>query len=113
MDFRQRDIVLINFPFTDLSATKLRPAIILSSDNVNRKGDFICVQITSQVWTDESFFTLTPEMLETSLALNSGVRAHKIFCLHEKLILHKVSAMKPVAFLQLLNFINKVVFAIG
>lgn len=44
------DIVLLPFPFTDLTTTKQRPAIIISSDwfNQNRQ-DLIVVAITSQI----------------------------------------------------------------
>ena len=48
--FRQGQIVLIPFPFADLSTTKQRPAIIVSSDNYNKTHpDVILAAITSQV----------------------------------------------------------------
>ena len=48
MEFQQRDIVLVHFPFTNLTQTKLRPALIISSSQVNKMADFVCVQITSR-----------------------------------------------------------------
>ncbi len=44
-------IVLVKFPFTDLSADKRRPALIVSREE-NQKEDFIVAFITS-VSTDE------------------------------------------------------------
>ena len=42
------DVVLVPFPFTDLSDTKRRPALILSSGAYNEAtGDVIIAQITS------------------------------------------------------------------
>lgn len=44
------DVVLVPFPFTDLSDTKRRPALILSSGAYNEAtGDVIIAQITSRV----------------------------------------------------------------
>ena len=44
------DVVLVPFPFTDLSDTKRRPALILSSGEYNEAtGDVIIAQITSRV----------------------------------------------------------------
>jgi mRNA interferase MazF len=44
------DVVLVPFPFTDQSATKKRPAVVVSSEAYNRaKPDIILMAITSQV----------------------------------------------------------------
>lgn len=42
--FRPRDIVLLRFPFTDLSGAKLRPVLVLTAPNA--QGDFLSVQVT-------------------------------------------------------------------
>lgn len=48
--FKRGDVVLIAFPFTDLTTTKMRPALILSSDTFNQTHlDVVLVAITSQV----------------------------------------------------------------
>ncbi|MEA3277767.1 MAG: hypothetical protein U9Q81_21295 [Pseudomonadota bacterium] len=41
------EIVLLLFPFTDLSATKRRPVLVLKEGNA--QGDFLAVQTTSQM----------------------------------------------------------------
>ncbi len=44
------DVVLVPFPFTDQSATKKRPAIVVSSDAYHReRQDVIVVAVTSRV----------------------------------------------------------------
>ena len=44
--FIKGDVIVLPFPFTDLSASKRRPALILS----NIKGDdYIMLQITSKI----------------------------------------------------------------
>ena len=36
--YRRRDIVLVSFPFTDLSSSKRRPALVISPDSFNEQG---------------------------------------------------------------------------
>lgn len=46
------DVVLVPFPFTDQSAIKRRPAVVVSSDAYNReRPDLILMAITGQMST--------------------------------------------------------------
>ena len=47
--YQKGDLVFVNFPYSDGSKFKPRPAIILSGNKVNQTGDYILVQITSNV----------------------------------------------------------------
>ena len=50
MIYKQRDIVLIPVPFTDLSSKKRRPVIIVSSDDYNQNNlDIVGVALTSNL----------------------------------------------------------------
>ncbi|MFN3997245.1 hypothetical protein [Algoriphagus sp.] len=46
--FVKGDIVAVNFPFSDLSATKRRPALVLA---YAENGDYLLCQITSKITT--------------------------------------------------------------
>ena len=43
------DIVLVPFPFTDLSASKKRPALVVSPDGYNEGPDVVIAFITSRL----------------------------------------------------------------
>jgi len=50
MTYKPGDVVLVGFPFTSLSATKKRPAVVISSQNYQTsRPDIILLAITSQV----------------------------------------------------------------
>lgn len=50
------DVVLVRFPFTDLSSTKKRPALVVSPDGFTANhGDLVVLAMTSQTQTDSSF----------------------------------------------------------
>ncbi len=54
------DIVLVPFPFTDQSAIKKRPAVIISSDEYNRnRPDIILMAVTSQMRSADFYGDLT------------------------------------------------------
>lgn len=52
MKYNKGDIVIIGFPFSDLSKTKKRPALIISNETVNKTGDYLMVQVTSKIRND-------------------------------------------------------------
>ena len=93
MAYRQGDIVVIPFPFTDLSQQRRRPALVVSNDRVNATGDYLLVQITSRNKNDGLSVALEDDSYaESTLPVTSYVRVHKIFCLNESLIEKKVTA---------------------
>lgn len=101
MNFRQGDIVLVPFPFTDGIQSKVRPAIVISADRVNNSQDIILAQITSIPRNDEFSFFIHTDMLDAPLHKESQVRSHKIFILEQKLIKAVISRLKKRHLIQL------------
>ena len=60
-------VVLVTFPFSDLSASKLRPAVVLASAG---RDDWVLCQITSNAYADG----LAVEIAETDLSSGSLMR---------------------------------------
>ncbi len=49
ISYEKGDIVLVPFPFTDLSTNKKRPGLVISPAVLNRTGDVTLAFITSQL----------------------------------------------------------------
>jgi len=47
--FKQWDIILVRFPFTDFQSSKKRPALVISPDQFNKSDNLIIAFITSQL----------------------------------------------------------------
>lgn len=92
-NYRQGDVVLLPYPFTDLSATKKRPVVILSRDEVNREL-VIVAKITSVARNDEFTFEIRASDLDIPLSKRSEVRTNEVFTAHKSLIIKKISRFK-------------------
>ena len=92
--FNKGDVILIPFPFTDLSATKQRPALVTSSDQFNNNHKDVIVmaissQIPSQIPEDE--YLLSSADLKTSgLPKKSIIKLGKVVTINQSLIIKKL-----------------------
>ena len=70
-------VVLLPFPFSDLSEAKLRPALVLADSG---RDDWILCQITSNPYADPRAVELTDADFDTgSLRVTSYARPGKLF----------------------------------
>jgi mRNA interferase MazF len=94
--YKQRDIILIPFPYTDLTETKQRPAIIVSNNNYNDTLDDVVVcAVTSKFQRDEFCIELLDKDLDYgNLPEVSFVKAHKLLTIHKSKIIKKYSRVK-------------------
>lgn len=89
--FVKGDIVVIPFPFSDLSKTKRRPALVLA---ITEHNDLILCQITSQYNFDNFSIQLEDEkIIGGKLAKKSYIRPNKLFTADHDLILYKVGSI--------------------
>ena len=91
-------VVVIPFPFSDLSQKKLRPALLLADAG---RGDWIACQITSNPYADSRAITLMDsEFAEGGLQRISYLRPGKLFTCHESLPVNTVGALNQAALQQ-------------
>ncbi len=90
--FERGKIVLVPFPFTDLSASKLRPALIVSNPQYSEEDVsvvFISSKISKQP-TDYALLPSHPDFQQTGLKITSVVKCGKIATLDKKIILGEI-----------------------
>ena len=90
------DVVVIPFPFSDLSLTKKRPALVVA----NLAGDdIILAQITSAERFDEYSIPLSPEDFRMGgLPRPSKIRPNKLFTADKSIISYKIGSVTEIKF---------------
>jgi PemK-like, MazF-like toxin of type II toxin-antitoxin system len=87
------DVVVLPFPFSDLSESKVRPALVLAHAN---KSDWILCQITSNPYGDAQAIVIEQTDFQTGmLRLQSYARPSKLFTANEGLIISIEGTLKP------------------
>ena len=85
-------VVLVPFPFSDLSASKLRPAVVLADA---ARGDWVLCQVTSKPYSDPRAIELTDvDFAKGSLHMVSYARPGKLFTANRGLIVRQVGVLK-------------------
>jgi len=93
--YKQGDIVFINFPFSDGSSFKPRPALIISNDSLRYVNEVIFLPITGTRFKDKLGFNINNNMVVRDMPKNSQIRLNKIFAMDKKLVIKKVNELKP------------------
>lgn len=90
--FVRGDVVVVPFPFTDLTQAKRRPALVVAE---LEGDDLILCQITSQHVRDRYAVPIDENDFEWgSLRRRSNIRPNRIFTADRHIILYKVGHLK-------------------
>lgn len=103
MKYKQGDIVIVNFPFTDLSNSKLRPALIVSNTSVNISNDYIIVMISTQKIHGDFSVKITNSDVTTAFKPPHDtmyIYCKKIATLSETIVKNKITELKNIDKLQ-------------
>lgn len=102
--FVKGDIVVIPFPFSDLSQSKRRPALVL---NVLQGNDLILCQITSKRIKDNYAIPIDQsDFASGSLNQESNIRPNRLFTADNQIVLYRIGNIKKI---KLDHVINKIV----
>jgi mRNA interferase MazF len=94
------DVVLLNFPFSDASGSKVRPAVVVQSDAQNgRLNSTIFVLITkniSRIGHEPTQFLVkvgSPEGQATGLHFDSAISCTNLYTVHEDFIQYRIGRL--------------------
>ena len=89
-------VVTVLFPFSDLSSSKLCPAVVLADSG---RGDWILCQLTSKSYADLDAVQIEDEdFVSGSLNLTSFARPGKTFTANESLMITQAGKLKDDTF---------------
>lgn len=87
------EIILIPFPFTDLSGQKIRPALVLHNE---KKGEDCTVSFISSVQSQKlgKFDVLVTPSTSNGFKVKSTIKVNKIATLQKKMILGRLGTLE-------------------
>ena len=110
-NFKRGDVLLVPFPFTNLSNAKQRPALVISSDRLNsEREDLLLVAISSQVKNPASWdeFLIPPDDLAScGLPKSSIIKLAKMVSLHRSLVIKRIGSMPASTLVEISRLIRE------
>ena len=100
-------VVLVPFPFSDLTQSKRRPAVVLADAD---RGDWILCQLTSKPYADARAVEIKDMDFERGgLRLTSYARPAKLFTAHESLFLSEAGVLKSESLKRITDEVVRVI----
>jgi mRNA interferase MazF len=88
MMFERGDLLLVPFPFTDLSAAKRRPVLALTAPD--GYGDFIALPVTSRPQPEQGVPLAPADLVRGSLPAASWIRTDRIVTVNASLVVKSI-----------------------
>ena len=107
ISLKQRDIVLIPFPFSDQVGKKVRPAVIISNDAFNKMSEdiIICAISSNIVSAPHNLIVSQADIEEGVLYEQSIIKVHAITKIEKSLVIKKICRLHTAAFIRLREII--------
>ena len=98
--FEQGEILIVPFPFTNLSGMKQRPVLVLSTTDYNKQTeDLITCGITSYLKGAEHSVLINNEnLVEGSIPTQSRIKVDKLFTLERSVVKKSIGKIDDVMF---------------
>ena len=103
----QSSIILVPFPFSDQTGTKVRPALILSNPEFNRHEDVIICALTSSIKERPySLIVAERDTLHKKLKDKSQIRIDTITRIKKSLIIKEIDILTETSFQKVLKILH-------
>ena len=109
MKVLQKELVLLPYPFSNLEENKVRPALVVSNDSFNKKGDdCIMVPLTSVIKNEPySVLINQQDLLSGKLLKQSRIKVDKVFNVEKNLVIMKIGIVNDKTFEKVKSEISK------
>ena len=88
MNFNKNDILLVTFPYSDLSNTKKRPALVVK--DIEGSNTILCQITTKKRNMSKYEVELKKESCKGDIRFDSFIYVDMIYTLHSSLIIRKI-----------------------
>ena len=110
MSYEPGAILLVSYPFTDQTAAKQRPVLVVSSTRFNSGEDVVVVPLTSRVVPDDPFGlpieSTEPYFLQTKLRMSSTVKWTKPMVISSVVVVKELGHIPPDVLRQIQDLVK-------
>ncbi len=96
---KQKEIILVPFPFSDQSSRKVRPALIVSNDAFNRSSEDVIVCAITRSASHGTLPLYGEHLEEQKIVDRCFIKPESLAKIHKRLILKKLDCLKEKPFL--------------
>jgi mRNA interferase MazF len=112
MSVSRGEIVLVDYPFSDRTGSKVRPALVVQTDALNRRIDDTILAAISRSTHRASPTQLlidlaTPEGAATGLRQNSMIQCENLLTYDQRLIIATIGRLGPTQLQQIGDCLRK------
>ena len=100
ISIKQRDIILVNFPFSDQYGGKVRPALVISNNSFNASGEDVVICAITGI-LKETKYSLgidSDDIEEGKLYDKSLIKVETLVKRKKSLILKRIAILKELTF---------------
>lgn len=95
---KRGNVVIVDYPYSDAAGSKVRPALVVQSDDKNKiLDDTIIALITSQLRRSADTHVVidisTAEGKQSGLRLQSAIQCENLYTIDQKFILKAIGAL--------------------
>lgn len=98
--YRKKDVILIPFPFSELTYVKKRPALVLA--NIQHRDELICMMLTSTKNIDPTVDIPIHNLESAGLPKPTVARTSRLFTLKSTLVVKKLGEVDEIEFGEIL-----------
>jgi len=103
--YKRRDVILVPFPFSDLSYSKKRPALVLV--DIHEKDELICMMLTSSLSIDHKVDISIKNIDLAGLPKPTVAKISRLFTLKQSLVIKKLGIIEKEEYVDIVNRLIK------